>query len=271
MRLKLCCTQVRNQPGALGAPAIAPAIAPPSHRTVWRFSLHPMYLGYRSSPLLLPCLVDFIANDFAPSGIFAWLRACRRIWLKKPIWQPCCRPPFLLKPNKLRKTVFKSRSIYFTSKTPCLAMNRERASPSAKEISLFGCFLLLLQRNRTQRFPRQRNWRRTCVCAVTPPPTFANFITIGSQAKHQILAQSVNRFLRYGDGVCTCARATCRGTQLMTCIKHTANGSLTTHLISAQCAQRFPRYGKGVRTCGCTPPMTCIRHLGNDSKPTHQI
>ena len=38
-------------------------------------------------------------------------------------------------------------------------------------------------------------------CAVTPSPTFVNLINIGPQAKHQILAQSVNRFLRYGDGV----------------------------------------------------------------------
>ena len=36
-------------------------------------------------------------------------------------------------------------------------------------------------------------------CAVTLPQTYANLITIGSQAKHQLLAQSVNRFLRYGD------------------------------------------------------------------------
>ena len=37
-------------------------------------------------------------------------------------------------------------------------------------------------------------------CAVTPPPTFVNFVTIGSIATHQILAQLVNGILRYGDG-----------------------------------------------------------------------
>ena len=50
-----------------------------SHCTLWRFTLHPVYLGYRSSPSLLPCLVDFIVNDFASYGILAWLRA----WLHR--------------------------------------------------------------------------------------------------------------------------------------------------------------------------------------------
>ena len=36
---------------------------------------------------------------------------------------------------------------------------------------------------------------------VTPPPTLVNLATIGSLATHQILAQLVNRILRYGDGV----------------------------------------------------------------------
>ena len=35
---------------------------------------------------------------------------------------------------------------------------------------------------------------------------FCKPITIGFQVKHQILPRSVNRFLRYGDGLCTCAR-----------------------------------------------------------------
>ena len=79
VRLKLCCryrpvtsrmhwVQLRHQLyQQLQHRPIAPS---------WRFALHPMYLliGYRSSPSLLPCLVDFIANDFAPSGILAWLR-----------------------------------------------------------------------------------------------------------------------------------------------------------------------------------------------------
>ena len=90
---------------------------------------------------------------------------------------------------------------------------------------------------------------RAYICAVTPPPTFDNLITTGSQAKYQILAQSANRFLKYGDGVCTCARAEVPTTQLMTCIKRTATGFLTTHLISQQCAKQFPRYGKWVRAC----------------------
>ena len=87
----------------------------------------------------------------------------------------------------------------------------ERAS--AKKINLFLIRSALRQQNwgrdwdSVQQFPRQQNWRRTCVHAVAQPPTFANLITIGSLANHHILAQSVNQFLRYGDGVCTCARA----------------------------------------------------------------
>ena len=81
VRLNLCCTPARNQAGALGAiaPSIALAIAPPSRNTLWRFALHPVYSGYRSSPSLLPCLADFIANAFASSWILVWLRA----WLPR--------------------------------------------------------------------------------------------------------------------------------------------------------------------------------------------
>ena len=44
--------------------------------------------------------------------------------------------------------------------------------------------------------------------AVTPLLTFANLIVLsGSQTKHPILAQSVNRFFRYGKVVRTRARA----------------------------------------------------------------
>ena len=39
-------------------------------------TVHPMYFGYKGSPTLLSCLVDFIANDFAHSGILTWLRVC---------------------------------------------------------------------------------------------------------------------------------------------------------------------------------------------------
>ena len=42
---------------------------------------------------------------------------------------------------------------------------------------------------------------------VTPPPSLVNLVTIGSLAKHQILAQLATRILRYGGGGCTCARA----------------------------------------------------------------
>ena len=35
---------------------------------------------------------------------------------------------------------------------------------------------------------------------VTPPPTLANLVTIGSLASHQILAQLATRILIYGDG-----------------------------------------------------------------------
>ena len=78
----------------------------------------------------------------------------------------------------------------------------ERAS--AKEVSLF---LLRLQGQGSAVSETTKLETHVRVCAVTPPPTFANLITIGSQAKHQIVAQSVNRLLIYGDGTCTRAHA----------------------------------------------------------------
>ena len=50
----------------------------------------------------------------------------------------------------------------YDSKMPCLAMN-ERAR---KRQACFCCF-----RVRTQRFQRQRNWRRTCACTLYSHPT----------------------------------------------------------------------------------------------------
>ena len=87
-----------------------------------------------------------------------------------------------------------------TSKTPCVAMY-ERAR---KRLVCFWCGFNI----KAERFPRQRNWRRTCECAVTPPPTFVNPVTIASLATHQILAKLVNRILRYGGG---------RGVHVRTC------------------------------------------------------
>ena len=87
-----------------------------------------------------------------------------------------------------------------TSKTPCMAMY-ERAR---KREVCFWCGFNV----KTEWFPRQQNWTRTCECAVTPPPTFVNLLTIGSLVTHQILAKLANRILTYGDGGgCTCARA----------------------------------------------------------------
>ena len=55
--------------------AIAHSVGPFAPSGSSLCSLCSVYLEYRSSPSLLPCLVDFIVNDFAPSGILAWLRA----------------------------------------------------------------------------------------------------------------------------------------------------------------------------------------------------
>ena len=77
---------------------------------------------------------------------------------------------------------------------------------------------------KAKRFPRQRNWRRTCECAVTPPPTSVNLVTIGSIAishtsNFSKIGQSDPKIRRWEKGVhvrafiiCTCtARArTCR-------------------------------------------------------------
>ena len=50
-----------------------------------------------------------------------------------------------------------------------------------------------------------------------PTSYFLYLVTIGSLATHQILAQLVNRILRYGDGVHV---RTCRDIPPMTCDKH---------------------------------------------------
>ena len=104
----------------------------------------------------------------------------------------------------------------------------ERASP--KEMSVFWCSFNV----KAERLSRQRNLKRTCECAVTPPLTFVNLVTIGSLATHQILAKLVNRILRYGDGG--------------------GGGGARAH------AQRYP-----------TPPMTCGKHVLSDPQPTYQI
>ena len=175
---------------------------------------------------------------------------------------------------------------------------------SAKEISLFFCAASGTGLAAVSETTKLETYVRMCT-VQSPHLRLLQTSSLLGLKPNQILAQSVNRFLRYGDGVCTCARAhpidrhgyrlprrcghgyrlprrcaplrdrLMRFIQAISwvvgCIKRTAAGSLTTHLISAQCAQWFPRYGKGVRTCGCNPPMTCVKHLGNDSKPTHQI
>ena len=88
----------------------------------------------------------------------------------------------------------------------------ERAS--AKEISLF-LVQLQGQGSAVSETKKLETHVRRYVSTVIPSPTFANLITFRSQAKSQILAQSVNPFLSYGDGVCTVQLCTCAraGTQ----------------------------------------------------------
>ena len=65
-------SQARSQAGALGQLHFA-----------FRFAPY-VYLRYGISSPFLPCLVDFNANGFAPSGILAWLR----------VWVECQEPAF---------------------------------------------------------------------------------------------------------------------------------------------------------------------------------
>ena len=114
----------------------------------------------------------------------------------------------------------------------------ERAS--AKDINLF---LMRLQRQdsavsettKLETHVHMCSHSTSDFCKPYHSSQTSNFSTIG---------QSVLEIRRWG-----VHGRTCRGIQLMTCIKRTNTGNLTTHLISAQCARRFPRYGKGVRTC----------------------
>ena len=101
---------------------------------------------------------------------------------------------------------------------------------------------------KAERFPRQRNWRRRCECAVTSPPTVVNLVTTGSLATNQILAKLVNRILGYGDGGCTCARARCP-TPPMTCGKHVLSDPQPTYQIWTQSVKPFLRYISAVCTC----------------------
>ena len=122
----------------------------------------------------------------------------------------------------------------------CLALN-ERAR---KRYVCFWCGVNV----RAQRFPRQRNWRCTCECAVTPPPTFVNLVTIGSLATHQLLAQLVDRILRYGDGRARAHVQRCP-TPPKTGGKHVLSDPQLTYQIWTQSVKPFLRYRSAVCTC----------------------
>ena len=86
---------------------------------------------------------------------------------------------------------------------------------------------------------------RTCRC--TPPLSSVKRIANWSLTTHQISAQSVQPFPRYGTqgNIYTCARAhvrTCRCTPPMTCGICIATWALTTHQIWWQSAQPFLSY-----------------------------
>ena len=103
--------------------------------------------------------------------------------------------------------------------------------------------------------------------AVTPPLTFANLIVLsGSQTKHPILAQSVNRFFSYGKVLRTCARADASHLWL---IKHLHNDSKPTHQIWAQSAESFLRYRSTVCTCALCARAEIPNPL-IDYVPSHQ-
>ena len=65
---------------------------------------------------------------------------------------------------------------------------------------------------------------------VTPSPTLVNFVTIGSLATHQILAQLATRILRYGDGGARAHVQRCPNPP-MTCGKHVLSDLQPTYQI----------------------------------------
>ena len=101
----------------------------------------------------------------------------------------------------------------------------ERAS--AKEISLIFFMWLQCQGSAVSRDSETGHARAN---VVTPPPSLVNLVTIGSLAKHQILAQLATRILRYGGGG---ARAHVQRypTPPLTCGKHLLNDLQPTYQI----------------------------------------
>ena len=112
-----------------------------------------------------------------------------------------------------------------------------------------------------------------CECAVTAPPTLVNLVIIGSVATHKILAQLVNRILRYGDRG---ARPHVQRwpTPPMTCRNHVPTSSPPTHTTNlntiGQAVPEIQKRGVHVRKCRDTPNMTYVRHLVHDPQRTHQ-
>ena len=124
--------------------------------------------------------------------------------------------------------------------------------------------------DRVQWHPRQRNWRRTCVRAVTQPPTSANLITIVSLANAQILAQSVNRFLRYRGG---CARARVQRYPVMLALAlrlwpptHIPNFNTI-----GQAVPEIQKCGVHVRTCKDIPSVITACTKTNGAPTAYQI
>ena len=134
----------------------------------------------------------------------------------------------------------KSPDLNNTSKTPCLAMN-ERAR------KIKSVFFLCGFSARAQRFPRQRNWTRTCECGHPTSDSCKsrnywvsshtwNFSTIG----HSIL--------RYGDGGARAHVQRCP-TPPMTCGKHVLSDLQPTCQIWTQSVKPFLRYRSTMCTC----------------------
>ena len=95
---------------------------------------------------------------------------------------------------------------------------------------------------------RNNETRRTCECAVTPPPTHVNLVTIGSLATHQILAQLATRIPRYRDGGARAHVQRCP-TRPMTCGKHVLSDAQPTYQIWTPSVKPFRRYRSTVCTC----------------------
>ena len=105
-----------------------------------------------------------------------------------------------------------------------------------------------------------------------PTSDSCKFLTIGSPATHQILAQLATRILRHGDGDARAHVQRCP-TPPLTRGKHVlsdAQPPIPNLNTIGQAVPEVQKRGLHVRTCRDTPPVTCGKHLAHEPQLTQQ-